>query len=202
MFNPENIENDFFYKLAFQFNAEHLKKGKVLISEPLLPDPHFSRSVVLLAEYEPQEGAFGFILNKATDLSISELVETFPDESFAFHYGGPVQANHLFFIHTMGDVIPDSKEVIPGLFWSGDFETILSMVSTGNLDQRSIRFFGGYSGWSAGQLENELKENSWIVSDLTVDEIMGDSDLWKQSLKNLGSKFSILADFPENPMMN
>ena len=204
MFKPDNIENEFFLKLGFSFSPDELKKGKVLISEPFLGDPNFNRTVILLAEYDKEEGAFGFVINRKTELVMGDIVEGFPKEDFPFQYGGPVSAENLFYIHTLGDVIPESKLVKEGLYWGGEFEAISSQISMGKVTAEEVRFFGGYSGWTAGQLEGELKDRSWILCDLEIPQIMmADGDeMWRRSLKSLGKKFSIMAEFPEDPGLN
>lgn len=205
MFNPRNIENDFFVRLGFNFDPKMLEKGKLLISEPFLPDPNFSRSVVLLTEYNPDEGAFGFILNKPTDLEMSDVIDAFPTAGFSFHYGGPVNPESLFFIHSSDkSIISESRTITENLSWSGNYEEVISLINMGKMGPEDVKFFGGYSGWGVGQLESELSERSWIISSLPAHDIMttDPSLLWKRSLKNLGSKFSIMAEFPENPMLN
>lgn len=191
-------------KLGFSFSPTELAKGKVLISEPFLGDPNFTRSVILLLEYDKDDGAFGLVINKPTELFIDDIIEGVPPRVFPFHYGGPVNPENLFYIHTLGDAVQDTVEVQQGLFWSGDFEQITSLVKSGTLSEHQIKFFGGYSGWSEGQLENELKDRSWIICDLGTEEIMNSSpdELWRSSLRRLGKKFSIMADFPEDPGMN
>ncbi len=204
MFKPDNIENEFFVKLGFSFSPDQLAKGKVLISEPFLGDPNFNRSVILLTEYARGEGAFGLVINKPTELYMDDIIEGFPTHTFPFHYGGPVNPENLFFIHTLGKTVDEAQEVLPGLFWSGDFDQISTIVKGGTLNDGHVKFFGGYSGWGADQLENELKERSWIICDLTVNDIMENSpeEMWRSSLRALGKKFSIMADFPEDPGLN
>jgi putative transcriptional regulator len=204
VFKPENIENDFFIRIGFDFDPEQLGRGKVLISEPFMSDPNFNRSVVLLTEYTKEEGAFGFILNKPTDLLMSDIMKEFPDVEFPFHYGGPVDPENLFFIHTVSDLVEDSRPILDDLHWSGDFDTLKSLISMGKVDPSDLKFFGGYSGWGEGQLEEELSEHSWIIADVNVEQIMNNDheELWKNSLKKMGSKFSIMANFPENPGLN
>lgn len=204
VFKPENIENDFFLRIGFDFDPAQLARGKVLISEPFMSDPNFNRSVVLLTEYTKEDGAFGFILNKPTDLLMSDIMKEFPDVEFPFHYGGPVDPENLFFIHTVSELVEDSRQIIGDLHWSGDFDTLKSLISMGKVDPSDLKFFGGYSGWGEGQLEDELNEHSWIIADLSVEQIMinNHDELWKSSLKKLGSKFSIMANFPENPGLN
>jgi len=160
MFKPDNIENEFFLKLGFSFSPEELAKGKILISEPFLGDPNFSRSVILLLEYSKENGAVGFVLNKPTDLNMSDMIEEYPIDSFRYHYGGPVKPENVFFLHTLGDSIDHSQQIIPGLWWGGDFDQITSLIKSGTVPQREVKFFGGYSGWAAQQLEDELLERS------------------------------------------
>jgi len=157
MFKPDNIENEFFLKLGFSFSPEELAKGKILISEPFLGDPNFSRSVILLLEYSKENGAVGFVLNKPTDLNMSDMIEEYPIDSFRYHYGGPVKPENVFFLHTLGDSIDHSQQIIPGLWWGGDFDQITSLIKSGTVPQREVKFFGGYSGWAAQQ----LKMNFW-----------------------------------------
>jgi putative transcriptional regulator len=204
MFKPNNIENEFFLKLGFSFSPEELAKGKILISEPFLGDPNFSRSVILLLEYSKENGAVGFVLNKPTDLNMSDMIEEYPIDSFRYHYGGPVKPENVFFLHTLGDSIDHSQQIIPGLWWGGDFDQITSLIKSGTVPQREVKFFGGYSGWAAQQLEDELLERSWILSSMSTEQIMKEDidELWRESLKSLGKKFSIIADFPEDPALN
>jgi putative transcriptional regulator len=204
MFSPENIENEFFLKLGFSFDARDLAKGKLLISEPFLGDPNFNRSVVLLLEYDAGGGAFGVVLNKPTELYMSDIIEEFPSNMFPFHYGGPVEQDNLFFIHRLGEAVQDAKPIAPGLWWGGNFEQLKQLILNGSVGQDEVLFFGGYSGWEAEQLEGEVKDRSWILNDLPMDLLWSTpaDQMWRKSLKNLGSKFSIMADFPENPGLN
>lgn len=204
MFKPDNIENEFFLKLGYSFSPEELAKGKILISEPFLEDPNFSRSVILLLEYSKENGAVGFVLNKPTDLNMSDMIEEYPTDSFRFHYGGPVKPENVFFLHTLGSSVNNSQQIMPGLWWGGDFDQITSLIKSGTVSTREVKFFGGYSGWAAQQLEDELLERSWILSNMNAEEIMQEDidELWRKSLKSLGKKFSIIADFPEDPALN
>jgi len=169
-----------------------------------LGDPNFSRSVILLLEYSKENGAIGFVLNKPTDLNMSDMIEEYPIDSFRYHYGGPVKPENVFFLHTLGDSIDHSQQIIPGLWWGGDFDQITSLIKSGTVPQREVKFFGGYSGWAAQQLEDELLERSWILSSMSTEQIMKEDidELWRESLKSLGKKFSIIADFPEDPALN
>lgn len=189
-----------FFKVEQNISPE---KGKILISEPYLSDQFFERSVVFLTEHN-DNGSVGFILNKPTKLSVDEVIEEFPSFRSVVSIGGPVASNTLHYMHTLGEVIPESIEVLPGLFWGGDFEQVKFLIESKIITNEQIRFFIGYSGWSPNQLERELQENSWLVGELEKDVIIKEfeEDIWKNTLNQLGKKYKLWADFPENPSMN
>lgn len=185
-----------------EYNKVEPKRGRVLISEPFLQDNYFKRSLVLLTEYTPQ-GAVGFVLNKSLDVSINDVIEDFPKFNGAVSIGGPVSTNTIHYLHTLGDLIPNSEPVIGNIYWGGDFDTVKNMIRANQIQPSQIRFFLGYSGWQAGQLESELNRNSWLVSELKPIEIMGyNSNIWKESLETLGERYKMWANFPENPGLN
>ncbi|MBN2482541.1 MAG: YqgE/AlgH family protein [Bacteroidales bacterium] len=179
------------------------QKGRVLISEPFLLDNYFKRSIVLLTEHSG-EGTVGFVLNKPVNIRINEIMSDFPEVEAAVCLGGPVQTNTLHYIHTMGDIIPNSVKVINSIFWGGDFDVVKRLLESGNLNVSNIRFFLGYSGWQSNQLDDELAENSWIIADISPEEIMTpmNKHFWKKALNRMGTKYQMWANFPENPQMN
>ncbi len=195
------MEQDFsIFKI--EYNKVEPKRGRVLISEPFLQDNYFKRSLVLLTEYTPQ-GAVGFVLNKSLDVSVNDVIEDFPKFNGAVSIGGPVSTNTIHYLHTLGDLIPNSESVIGNIYWGGDFDTVKNMIRENQIQSSQIRFFLGYSGWQAGQLESELNRNSWLVSELKPIEIMGyNSNIWKDSLETLGERYKMWANFPENPGLN
>ena len=182
---------------------EQPEKGKLLISEPFLMDPNFKRAIVLLTEHN-EEGSVGFVLNRQTEYKLNDLLSDFPDFDSEVYYGGPVQINTLQFIHKAGDIIEGSTLITDGLYWGGNFEILKLLIESKAVDPSDFRFFVGYSGWGAGQLGDELKINSWIVSHSKIENIFSNEPdkLWREILKSLGKKFAILASFPENPSVN
>ena len=194
------MTEDFFDNINFEL--EKTGKGKVLISEPFLPDPNFSRTVILLTEHNT-EGSIGFILNRASTYQIEELIEDFPEFNAKVYVGGPVGLNQLFFIHTLGDKIEDSQEIVKGLYWGGNFEHLKLLIEAKEITPKDIRFFAGYSGWSVDQLQNEINEKSWIVASTNSDQVMMQSDeYWQEFMQSLGKKFKIMSSFPEDPSLN
>ncbi|MFN8241554.1 MAG: YqgE/AlgH family protein [Bacteroidales bacterium] len=178
-------------------------KGKILISEPFLPDTFFNRTIVFLTDHSP-EGSVGFIINKRLELKVGDTMEGFDKWDDYLNMGGPVGPDTLHYIHTLGEHIPNSVHIDRNIFWGGDIDTIKLLVSLNRISANQIRFFLGYSGWSAGQLERELKENSWVIARMKPEVLMTSrtNDTWKKVLRSLNSKYRIWADFPESPEMN
>ena len=178
------------------------RKGKILIAEPFLSGNYFNRSIVFLVEHG-SEGTVGFILNKPVDFDVVGFNEEFPNFKERLYVGGPVNIESVYYIHTMGDLIPDSVEIMDGLFWGGDFDHLKDLIRSGFADNSKVRFFLGYSGWDNGQLDEELDEDSWLVADISPKIVMKANDeLWKEMVKQLGGKYSLWENFPENPALN
>ena len=178
-------------------------KGKIIISEPFLQDNYFKRSIVLLTEHS-DEGSVGFVLNKPLNLKVQEVIADFPHTNALVALGGPVNTNTLHYLHTLGDIIPSSVPVLDNIYWGGEFEVVKKLIESGNLNRENIRFFLGYSGWSANQLDNELSDNAWVVAEIDPMEVMVpmNKHFWKNTLKRMGKKFEMWSNFPENPQMN
>lgn len=189
-----------FFKYANKITPE---KGRLLISEPFLQDPNFDRTVVLLCEHN-EEGSFGFVLNKPAIVKVSEVMDELKNFDEVIFIGGPVQQDTLHFIHRTPQ-IEGGTEVIKNINWSGNFENVLFLSDTKQLDRAQIRFFLGYSGWGPGQLEEELAEDAWIVCDFVTEELLFETDagnLWKKALSNMGGRFSVYANYPVDPNLN
>jgi len=178
-------------------------KGKILISEPFLLDYYFKRSVVLLAEHN-EEGSFGLIVNKPVEWNLGDVIKGFPDFDAPVYIGGPVKTDSLFFIHTRADIIDDSLEILDGLYWGGDIEIVKELIMINQIASNEIKFFVGYSGWVARQLEEELERNSWLVSKIKPQKIMqaDTENLWDDTLEQLGEDYSYWTNFPSDPAMN
>ena len=102
-------------------------------------------------------------------------------------------------------MIPNSIKIKEKLHWGGNFETVVDLINKKKINKSQIKFFLGYSGWNEGQLDEELKINSWIVShELGLENIaLKTSDLiWKNKLINLGGEYLIWSNSPENPQHN
>jgi putative transcriptional regulator len=180
------------------------KKGRLLIAEPFMDDLYFKRSVVLLTEHS-KNGTFGFILNKPLEIDVNDVLVDFPTFKAPVFMGGPVQSDSLFFIHTQGDLIDDSLPIKDNLYWSGNFTQLKQLITDQQIFPNEIKFFIGYSGWDSGQLNSEIKnDESWIISAPEITNIneLNNSELWRESLQKMGSKYSLLSNFPEDPSLN
>ena len=189
------------------FNYQKLvipEKGDLLISEPLLPDPNFERTVVLLCENN-DEGSVGFVLNKPSVLQFEEAVEGISGFSAPLYVGGPVQQDTLHFIYRGEFELEGTVGVTSEIGWGGNFEQLMTMINNGLVDEKNFRFFVGYSGWAPGQLEDELKQKSWIVVNNANASHVFDTEpreLWKKLLEQLGGKFRMFSNYPVDPRMN
>lgn len=148
----------------------------------------------------------GLVVNKKTDLIVNTFfaeLNDFPE--MPIYLGGPVCANRLFFIHSLGDlIIPDSVKINDHLYFDGDFETMKRYIQNGHSVEGKVKFFLGYSGWTEGQLGNEINRNSWVVSHSTQNNVLltdGD-DCWKNSVEQLGSNYEAWTKYPKDPYLN
>ncbi|MCB9183488.1 MAG: YqgE/AlgH family protein [Flavobacteriales bacterium] len=178
-------------------------KGRLLVSEPFLPDPYFRRTVVLLCDHNA-EGSFGFVLNRGMDLTINDLMEDLPPISSRVGIGGPVQSGELYYLHTLGKHVEGSVEVIDGVHMGGDYAQLRAMLATDPKLSKHVRFFVGYSGWGPDQLKKEMDDQAWMVAPADKRRIMGTSneEMWRMTLKSMGREFAPLANFPEDPSLN
>lgn len=178
-------------------------KGILLIANPFLKDPNFSRTVIFICENQA-EGAFGFVLNKQFSQNLSELIPDLNEINLPVYTGGPVQGDSLHFLHQYPDLINGGEEVFKGIFWGGNFESLQIHLKNNDIDKNKIRFFIGYSGWSEGQLDYEMKEGSWLTVEATRKLIFETrpEDIWKESLNLLGGEYKMLANYPIDPQLN
>ena len=179
------------------------KKGRLLISEPSMEDSNFFRSVILLAVHNKNESV-GFVLNQPTKIKVHHLIENFPKSSFPIYIGGPVEKQSLHFIHTLGSIIPNSKQIIDGIYFGGDFDTVIQLMHDKKITKNEIRFFVGYSGWEAEQLNNEIRDDAWIVQTAKNELCMNYSTpkLWSDIIKTKKMEHAIWANMPKDPSLN
>jgi len=195
------MSDDYFF--SFRNNLAPTA-GRLLISEPYLPDRNFERSVVLMCDHN-EDGSFGFVMNRRSPLKLNEVVEGMGDLDAELYIGGPVQQDTLHFVFRNHDYLEDSKEISDGLYWGGNYDQLQELARTGQINPSDFRFFIGYSGWGAAQLEEEIEANSWIVSEGLALNLLLDTaseDLWKVILENMGGKYEMFSRYPVDPRLN
>jgi len=187
-----------------QNNTLNVKSGDILISEPFLGDFYFSRSVILLIDHNEKEGSLGLIINKKLSLPLNEVIHDFPRFDGDLYLGGPVATDSIFFFHTLGVMIPDSTEILKGIYWSGNVNAVKALIREGLITKHDIRFFIGYSGWEQGQLREELLRNSWIVGSLPSKLILNTrpTEMWDSFTQFMGKRYQLWNKFPVNPRDN
>ncbi|MEO9020922.1 MAG: YqgE/AlgH family protein [Ginsengibacter sp.] len=179
------------------------EKGILLIANPFLKDPNFSRTVIFICENETV-GAFGFVLNKPLPQNLHDVLPDLSGINPPLYSGGPVQGDSLHFLHQYPDMISGGEKVLDEIYWGGNFESLQIHLKNNDLDKNKIRFFIGYSGWSEGQLDYEMKEGSWLTVMATRKLIFetAPEDVWKESLNQLGGDYKMMINYPTDPQLN
>jgi len=174
--------------------------GSLLVAHPSMLDPNFRRTVLFISAHDPNDGAIGVIINRPLEKSVADLVSETPPEDLAdvpVFFGGPVGKNQLM----LAAFEWHKNEGLKLNQHSLDADKPLSGASTGALP---VFAFLGYAGWSAGQLEAEMKQNAWIVQKPSRSALKSErlSRLWFDIMKRLGPWYRMLAAAPDDPSLN
>lgn len=179
------------------------KKGNLLVAAPsILNDSSFNKTVILLTEHN-SNNSVGFIFNKPLAYSLKDLIPEI-DCSFVIYNGGPVEQDNLYFIHTIPHLIPESIEVSNGVYWGGNFIALKELLNNETILETDIRFFLGYSGWEKNQLNAEITENTWFVTENDFQNIFNQEakQLWKNKLLQKGGNYKLWANAPDDYNLN
>ena len=176
-------------------------QGQLLIASPSLLDSNFRRTVVLVTEHS-DEGAAGLVLNRPSPASVSELVpelEPVVEDDEQVWLGGPVQRNAVL---VLGEFVDPEDAAVP-LFGALGFPSLEEPEDVVPLTTRR-RIFAGYAGWSAGQLEDELAREDWILEEAETDDAFTETpdQLWADVLRRKGGIYEIVARMPDDPSVN
>jgi len=177
--------------------------GKLLVAMPILDDPAFARSVVLLIDHD-EDGALGVVLNRASEVPVTEatdtLIDLIPAPSVLFG-GGPVEPNALVAIGRAIDGLgPTETTFVDGLrLVDLDQDPVLAGV-----ELSQVRLFAGYAGWAPGQLEHEVWHGAWLVVDAEPSDVFTarPETLWSDVLARQPGRLRLLADFPPDVALN
>ncbi|HEX6946069.1 MAG TPA: YqgE/AlgH family protein [Acidimicrobiia bacterium] len=169
--------------------------GKLLVAGPQLLDPNFWRTVVLLLEHN-DDGAVGLVLNRVIDEPAAVYLPAWEDHLVPpglVHYGGPVEPEVAI---GLGRSATASHAGVPGL-------AMVDLTVAPDEDTPKVRVYSGYSGWSRGQLEEELESGAWFVVDAAPDDVFAEADsLWRNVLRRQPGSLSMVGLFPEDPSLN
>ncbi len=172
-------------------------RGKLLLANGGLFGDVFRLTVILMADHD-EHGALGFVLNRPTQMIVDR------DESAAHldivdttvYSGGPVQQSLLSVIADFESPEHAAKPIFGSV-------GLLDLELPGPSAVTRARVFAGYSGWGPGQLEGEIAEGSWVVTDPTADLVFGDpADMWRHALRGMGGEYALMATMPYDPGMN
>ena len=188
------------------FKNKQYGKGSLLIANPVLPDPNFSRTVILLCNHNDQ-GSFGLVINRSTQLKAPDLfssIDILKSYNAKIYIGGPVSQSMVFYLYRSSRNVIDLDEICPGVYLGSNLETLESLYLDIENPEENIRFYLGYSGWSDGQLDGEMEQNSWLVQDANEQFIFLDSEnlIWPKAVNSLGEKYRYLTKAPVNPQWN
>jgi len=189
-------------------------KGRLLVASPILADPNFARSVVLLLAHAG-EGAFGLVLNRPSGASVAEVLPRWAEgvaPPGVLFRGGPVATGAAIGLVVRArrepDVTPETGEPAWGLFDSGSLAGLVGTVELGarpvGLPPASLRVFLGSAGWAGGQLEDEVEAGAWFVVPAEPADLLSTRPerLWPQILRRQPGSLAILANYPTDLRAN
>lgn len=178
--------------------------GSLLVALPTLLDPNFRRTILFLSHHDTEEGSVGFILNRPCQIDLADLAPSAEGgERIPVYEGGPVERKSLIIAK-----IHWQQEKGMALFQSLGEEDLPPLPMEPEANHKEIWAFTGYAGWSAGQLERELEEKSWIVMPPTPDLLLPvdtpeeGTTCWRSIMKSLGPWYHLMAQTPDDPNLN
>jgi len=172
-------------------------KGQLLLDNGRLHGSFFHRGVLLICQHD-KEGAFGLVLNRTTGSKVGDgLTANLPEQlkTQALFLGGPVQPQALSYLHS-DDFLPDAN-VMPNLNLDHSLDDLVELGDSFSSTQR-IKVFAGYSGWSPGQLDDEMKRDTWLTHPASLELVFDEKpeELWAKILKLKGWKYRLISEQP------
>lgn len=169
--------------------------GSLLVATPVLFDPNFFRTVVLLLQHD-EDGCVGVVLNRPSDEPVAEHLPEWaglvPDPGMV-HFGGPVDPAVAIGLSLAGDGLPTG---VPGL-------SLVDLTATPGESTHPVRIYSGYSGWGTDQLEAEIATGSWyVVQASPEDPFDADEGQWRRILRRQSNFLSVVSTFPDDPDLN
>lgn len=178
-------------------------KGQLLLDNGRLQGSFFHRTVLLICQHD-SEGAFGLVLNRPTGNKVGDAITASMPENLKTHelfLGGPVQPQALSYLHS-DNYLPDAN-VMPNLNLDHSLDSLLEIGETFSATLQ-LKIFAGYAGWSPGQLDDEMKRNTWLTHPASIELVFSTKpdELWPAILKEKGWQYKLLAQQPEDLNFN
>jgi putative transcriptional regulator len=178
-------------------------KGQLLLDNGRLQGSCFHRTVVLICQHDEQ-GAFGLMINRPAGSKVGEALPGNLPETLKLQdlfLGGPVQPQALSYLHA-DNFLPDAN-VLPNLNLDHSLDNLIELGESFSPTQQ-VKVFAGYAGWSPGQLDDEMKRETWVTHPATLDLVFRSdpADLWPTILKQKGWRYRLIAQLPEDLSRN
>jgi putative transcriptional regulator len=183
--------------------------GRLLVATPVLSDPNFDRTVVLVLDHD-EEGSLGVVLNRPTPVGVGAILEAWAEltgEPGVVFQGGPVSLDAALGVATVpsgrdedGDG-PLGWRRVHGAIGLVDLEAPPELLAA---ELGSLRIFAGYAGWGPGQLEDELTGGAWYVVDSEPGDVSSPAPegLWRAVLRRQRGELAMVATYPDDPSLN
>ena len=187
-------------------SVDAVTRGTFLVASPLLRDPNFLRTVVLMCDHT-DEGSWGLVVNRRTDLTFGTLLEDLPFPAATngpVFWGGPVETSRMQTLHRLRRDLGEVTEVCPGVDLGLDVDTFREVLDGTLMPGESLQAYVGHAGWGPGQLEAELATGSWIPCTAEARFVfeVDPEEMWERVLRSLGRNFARLATVPLDPRVN
>jgi len=185
---------------------EDYGKGHFLIANPVLPDPNFSRTVVLLCNHDDQ-GSFGLVINRSAPANAKEIFEGMGvsySPSGKIYIGGPVSPSQVFYLCHSKTPLLELDAICDGVYLGMSWELLDNLMTRVEDPEKNIRFYMGYSGWGAGQLAGEMTRLSWLTCEAQSEFVFQENEegIWANAVKSMGKDYEYLIKAPINPQWN
>ncbi len=183
---------------------EQYGKGYFLIANPVLPDPNFSRTVVLLCNHDEQ-GSFGLVINRPAPINAQEVFEEMQvSSSGKIFIGGPVSPSQVFYLCRSKTPLPELDAICDDIYLGMSKELLDNLLMRIEDPYNNIRFYMGYSGWGAGQLAGEMTRLSWLTCEAQSEFVFEENEehIWAGAVKSMGKDYEYLIKAPVNPQWN
>lgn len=175
------------------FSPRSVEKGVLLVASPSLSDPNFHQTVLLIIEHG-RGGTVGLILNRTTNVLVSEVLPDFTVLKHTTHRlfaGGPVERTQLVLLFRLTQLLPDTRQIVDGIYVGTP--RVLERIMIQPKPTETFRAFSGFAGWAPGQLEHEMLEGAWGVLPKNSFDIFDEdpTTLWSGCITRLQGSRSI-----------